>query len=143
MKSIWHLYLTIVHRVYWRVFHSRNWMLDIYWEIQELEEGDTCRDLGTGESGSKEHQQMKEKLKKGIHLEVKNDVHSASPKADIHRLKLRTKGGGSRLLWIEATCKAELTGVAEWLNTKCKEDQFVNVDKNTKTIDKIWIHKLK
>jgi len=57
-----------------RVFHSRNVMLNIYGEIQELEGGETCRYLGTGESGSKEHQQMKEKLKKGIHLEVKNGI---------------------------------------------------------------------
>jgi len=40
------------------------------------------------------------------------------------------KGGGRGLLRIEVTYKAEIINTAEYLNTKCIEDQFVNVVKS-------------
>jgi hypothetical protein len=44
-----------------------------------------------------------------------------SPKADIKRK------GGRGLLQIEATYKTNIIIIAEYLNTKYKEDQFVNI----------------
>jgi hypothetical protein len=52
------------------------------------------------------------------------------PKADIDRLYVKRKGGGRGLLQIEMTYKAEIINVAEYLNPKCKEDQFVNIVKS-------------
>ena len=47
--------------------------------------------------------------------------------ADIDRLYVNSKGGGRGLLQIEATHKAEIINIAEYLNTKYTEDQFVNI----------------
>ena len=52
------------------------------------------------------------------------------PKSDIDRLYVKMKGGGRGLLQIEATHKAEIINIAEYLNTKYKEDQFVNTVKS-------------
>ena len=43
---------------------------------------------------------------------------------------MERKGGGRGLLQIEATYKAEIINIAEYLNTKYIEDQFVNVVKS-------------
>jgi hypothetical protein len=48
------------------------------------------------------------------------------PKADIYRLYVKRKGGRS-LSQIEAAYKTEIINIAEYLNKKYKEDQFVNV----------------
>jgi len=53
------------------------------------------------------------------------------PKADIDRLYVKRKEGGRGLVQVEAAYKAEIINIAEYLNTKCKEDQFVNVNKHT------------
>jgi hypothetical protein len=42
------------------------------------------------------------------------------------RLYVKRKGGGSGLVQVEAAYKAEIINIAEYLNTKYKEDQFVN-----------------
>ena len=55
------------------------------------------------------------------------------PKADIERLSVKRKGGGRGQLQIEATYKAEIINIAEYLNTKYTEDQFVNIVKSHKT----------
>ena len=52
------------------------------------------------------------------------------PKADIDRLYVKRKEGGRGLLQVEATYKAEIINIAEYLNTNYKEDQFVNIVKN-------------
>ena len=39
------------------------------------------------------------------------------------------KGGGRGLVQVEAAYKAEIIIIAEYLNTKYKEDQFVNIVK--------------
>lgn len=52
------------------------------------------------------------------------------PKADIDRLYVKRKGGGRGLLETEVTYKAEIINIAEYLNTKYKEDRFVNIVKN-------------
>ena len=49
------------------------------------------------------------------------------PKADTDRLYIKRKGGGRRLVQVEAAYKAETTNIAEYLNMKYKEDQFVNI----------------
>jgi hypothetical protein len=49
------------------------------------------------------------------------------PKADIDMLYVKRKEGGRGLLQTEMTYKADITNIAEYLNTKCKEDQFVNI----------------
>jgi hypothetical protein len=49
------------------------------------------------------------------------------PKADIDRLYVKGKGGGRGLVQTEAAYKAEIINIAEYLNTKYKEDQFVNI----------------
>jgi len=52
------------------------------------------------------------------------------PKADMDRLYVKMKEGGRGLVQIEAAYKAEIINIAEYLNTNCKEDQFVNITKN-------------
>ena len=54
------------------------------------------------------------------------------PKAYIDRLYVKRKEGGRGLLQIEATYeyKAEIINIAEYLNTKYNEDQFVNIVKS-------------
>jgi len=52
------------------------------------------------------------------------------PKGDIDRLYVKRKGGGRGLLQIEATYKAEIMYIAEYLSTKYIEDQFVNIVKS-------------
>jgi ElaB/YqjD/DUF883 family membrane-anchored ribosome-binding protein len=51
------------------------------------------------------------------------------PKADIERLYVKRKEGEGGLVQVEAAYKAEIINIAEYLNTKYKEDQFVNVVK--------------
>jgi DNA-directed RNA polymerase subunit L len=48
------------------------------------------------------------------------------PKADTDRLYVKRKEGGRGLSQIEAAYKTEIINTAEYLNKKCKEDQFVN-----------------
>jgi hypothetical protein len=52
------------------------------------------------------------------------------PKADIDRLYVKRKEGGRGLVQVEAAYKAAIINIAEYLNTKYKEDQFVNIVKN-------------
>jgi hypothetical protein len=42
---------------------------------------------------------------------------------------------GRELLQSKGTYKAEKIKVAEYLNTKCKEDQFVNIDEIRKSVN--------
>jgi hypothetical protein len=52
------------------------------------------------------------------------------PKADIDRLYVKRREGGRGLVQVEAAYKAEIINIAEYLNTKHKEDRFVNTVKN-------------
>jgi hypothetical protein len=54
------------------------------------------------------------------------------PKADIDRLYVKRKEGGRGLLQVEVAYKTEIINIniAEYLNTKYKGDQFVNIVKN-------------
>ena len=54
-------------------------------------------------------------------------IHHA--KADIDRLYVKRKEGGRILIQVEAVYKAEVINTAEYLNTKYKEDHFVNIVK--------------
>jgi hypothetical protein len=56
------------------------------------------------------------------------------PKADIDRLYVKRKEGGRGLVQVEAAYKAEITGIAEYLNTNYKVDQFVNIVKSYESI---------
>jgi hypothetical protein len=49
------------------------------------------------------------------------------PKADTDRLYVKRKEGGRGLVQVEAAYKAEITSIAEYLNTNYKVDQFVNI----------------
>jgi hypothetical protein len=49
------------------------------------------------------------------------------PKTDIDRLYVERKEGGRGLSQIEAAYKPEIINIAEYLNKKYKEDQFVNI----------------
>jgi len=51
------------------------------------------------------------------------------PEADTDRLYVKRKEGGRGLVQFEAAYKAEINNIAEYLNTKYKEDQFVNIVK--------------
>ena len=51
------------------------------------------------------------------------------PKADIDRLYVKRKEGGRGLVQAEAAYRAEIINIAEYLNTKYKEDQFVKIVK--------------
>jgi hypothetical protein len=51
------------------------------------------------------------------------------PKADIDRLHVKRKEGGRGLIQVEAAYKTEIVNIAEYLNTKYKEEQFVNIVK--------------
>ena len=48
------------------------------------------------------------------------------PKADIDRLYVKRKEGGRELVQVEEAYKVEIINIAEYLNTKYKEDQFGN-----------------
>ena len=50
-----------------------------------------------------------------------------NPKADLDRLYVKRKDGGRGLVQVEAAYKAEIINIAESLNTKYKDDQFVNI----------------
>ena len=50
-----------------------------------------------------------------------------NPKADIDRFYVKRKEGGRGLVQIEAAYKTEIINIAEYLNTKYKENQFVNI----------------
>jgi hypothetical protein len=52
------------------------------------------------------------------------------PKADKDRLYVERKERGRDLLQIEATYRAEIINIAEYLNTKYMEDQFVHIVKS-------------
>jgi predicted RNA-binding protein with RPS1 domain len=52
------------------------------------------------------------------------------PKADTDRLYVKRKEGGKGLVQVEAAYKAEITSIAEYLNTNYKVDQFVKVVKS-------------
>jgi hypothetical protein len=49
------------------------------------------------------------------------------PKADIDRLYIKRKEGRGGLSQIAAAYKTEIINIAEYLNKKYKEDQFVNI----------------
>ena len=49
------------------------------------------------------------------------------PNVDVGRLCVKIKGGGRGLLQIEATYKAEIINIAEYLSIKYAEDRFVNI----------------
>ena len=51
------------------------------------------------------------------------------PKADIDRPYAKRKEGGIGMLQVEAAYEAEIIYIAEYLNKKYKEDQFVNIVK--------------
>jgi len=51
-------------------------------------------------------------------------------KADIDSLYVKRKEGGRVLVQVEAAYKAEITNIAEYLNTNYKEDQLVNIVKS-------------
>jgi hypothetical protein len=52
------------------------------------------------------------------------------PKADIDRLYVKRKEGRRGLIQVELVYKAEITSIAEYLNTNYKVDQFVNIVKS-------------
>jgi hypothetical protein len=59
------------------------------------------------------------------------------PKADIDGLCVKRKERGRGLIQTEATYKAEIIYIAEYLNTKYKEDQFVHTVKSMKALNQI------
>jgi hypothetical protein len=59
------------------------------------------------------------------------------PKADIDRLYVKRKEGPPRLVQVQTAYKAEIVNIAEYLNTKYKEDQFVNIVKTMKAHNQI------
>jgi hypothetical protein len=59
------------------------------------------------------------------------------PKADIDRLYVKRTEGVRGLVQIEVAYKAEIINIAEYLNTKYKEDQFVNVVKAMKVFNQV------
>jgi len=52
------------------------------------------------------------------------------PETDIERLYVKKKEGGRGLVQVEAAYKAEITNIAQYLNTNYKADQFVNTVKS-------------
>jgi len=52
------------------------------------------------------------------------------PKTDRDGLHGKRKEAGRGLLQTESTYKAEIINITEYLNTKCPEDQFLNIDKH-------------
>jgi hypothetical protein len=52
------------------------------------------------------------------------------PKADIDRLYVKWKEGERGMVQVEVAYKTEIFNIAEYLNTKYKVDQFVNIVKN-------------
>ena len=56
-------------------------------------------------------------------------------KTDTDRLYVKTKEGGRGLLQIEVSHKAEIINIAEYLNAKYREYQFVHIVKSHKSND--------
>jgi hypothetical protein len=52
------------------------------------------------------------------------------PKADIDRLYVKKKEGRRGLVQVQAACKAEITSIAEYLNTNYNVYQFLNIVKS-------------
>jgi len=52
------------------------------------------------------------------------------PKADTDRLYVKRKEGGRGLVQIVTAYKAQIINIAEYLNTNCKEREFVNIAKS-------------
>jgi bisphosphoglycerate-dependent phosphoglycerate mutase len=52
------------------------------------------------------------------------------PKADVDRLYVKRKGERKGLLQTEVAYKEQIINIAEYLNTKYAEDQFVNIFKS-------------
>jgi len=52
------------------------------------------------------------------------------PKTNRYRLYVKRKEGGRRLIQDEAAYKAEITSIAEYLNTNYKIDKFANIVKS-------------
>jgi hypothetical protein len=55
------------------------------------------------------------------------------PKPATGRLYVERKAGGRVLLQIEATCKAEVINIAEYLKTKYKQELFLDIVKSNKS----------
>ena len=66
----------------------------------------------------------------GYPIAVNRYIISYHPKADIDRLYVKRKEGGRGLVQVEAAYKAEITDIAEYLNTNYKVYQFVNIVKS-------------
>jgi hypothetical protein len=56
------------------------------------------------------------------------------PKTQIARLYVKRREGGTGLVQVKAAYKAEITNIAEYLNTNYKVDQFVNIVKSCESI---------
>ena len=54
------------------------------------------------------------------------------------RLYVKRKEGGRGLVQVEAAYKAEITNIAEYLNTNYKVDQFVNIVKSYESTQPIY-----
>jgi hypothetical protein len=59
------------------------------------------------------------------------------PKADIDRLYVKRKEGGTELVQVEVAYKTEIINNAEYLNTNYKGDQFVHIVKNHESTNQI------
>jgi hypothetical protein len=81
--------------------------------------------FGIIDGGIEEIKQIERKTRKMLTM---YKVHH--PKADIDKLYVKRKEGGRGLVQFEAACKAEIINIAEHLNTKYKEDQFVKIVKS-------------
>lgn len=67
------------------------------------------------------------------------------PKADTDKLYITNKGGEKVLLQLKPHKKAAIINIAEYLNTKHKEDQFLNTIslKATKAIKRTQIQQFR
>jgi hypothetical protein len=59
------------------------------------------------------------------------------PKADIDRIYVKRKEGERGLVQVDAAYKAEITNIAEYLNTNYKVNQFVTLLKAMKAHNQI------
>ena len=66
-------------------------------------------------------EEIRQTGRKTIKILIMYKMHH--PKTDVDRLYVKRKEGDSGLLRMEATNKAEIMNVAEYLNTKCAEEQ--------------------
>jgi len=99
-----------------KLVHSQNLVIDISREIQELEQGKTCKYLGIEESEGIQHEEMKERLKQEysvrLRMILKSELNARNKITAIGALAVRVEYSFGIIDWRIEEIK-RLTGKPE------------------------------